>query len=413
MGRIDQRAPLTEMTFKIPWSGRGVYYFEDEIEAVLTAMRQADPLTQGRYLTEFEEKFTAYQEGFKSFAVSSGAAALELSALLAKVSADDEVIIPAHTYCATAIPFARRGCSIKWADSDPDYRVVTRKTIEPLLTKKTKVIVVVHLYGVAAPIGDIAELAREKGIILIEDCAQAVGARCRQKKVGTFGDMAVFSFHAQKNMTTLGEGGMISVKREDFAGAIPGLRHNGHCKFSNRPQGEYWRPAVSNVAFSEGYEGIWPYNFSIGEVQCAVGIKMLEKIDSQNAVRYQKARRIIKELEEFPELKFQAIPQYSTHVYYALCARYDGKRYGKDRNDVIRFLASEYGVQAIVQYYPLYRYPLFAKGGYGEADCPNSDDFFDHMISLPFYVWFDDQKVAYLIDAVQKTLKKLRIAGKR
>jgi perosamine synthetase len=390
--------------FVLPWSGRGIDYTEEEIETVTNAMRNAEPLTQGSYLLEFERIFSVYHDNFPTFATSSGAGALELVADLIDIKPGDEVIIPAHTYVATAIPFARRGAKIIWADIDLDTRVVTAKILAPKITSKTKAIIPVHLYGLCAEMEDIMDLIRGKNIYVIEDCAQALGASYKEKKCGTFGHIAIYSFHAQKNITTLGEGGAIITRVDKFAELIPGLRHNGHRAYSNREY--YWRPAMVDVDFD--MENVWPHNFSIGEIQCAVGIKLLERLDEINKRRFQKAQYVINSLNDFPELKFQKIPKYSSHVYSNLCAMYESGNESVDRNDLIKLLSEEFKIQPVVQNNPLYRYPLMIKAGFGSADCPNTDKFFDNMLSLPFYEWFTDEQLDYLIASTKKTVEILR-----
>lgn len=392
-------------TFTLPWSGRGMDYTEEDIQVVVEAMRHADPLTQGPMLREFEKQFSEYLGGTSAFGVSSCTAALELAAILTRVGPGDEVIIPAHTYCATAIPFAKTGAKTVWADIDPDTRLVSAETIAPKVTSKTKVVVVVHLYGLAAPMDDIMALAGEEGFLVVEDCAQAIGASYNGRKVGTIGHFGCFSFHAQKNMTTLGEGGMLTVKSPETAQLVPGLRHNGHRPYTGERE-RYWLPAMVDVDFD--IEGVWPYSFCVGEVQCALGINLLKRLDEINEQRFRQARHIIEALEEYPELSFQRIPPGSTHVYHLLSARYDGQKYGKTRDDLIELLAFKYRIQAIVQYYPLYRYPLFIRAGFGEANCPNTDYFYDNMLSLPFYPWFSDEQFDYLIKGVKGALHALR-----
>ena len=393
--------------YKIPWSGRSVEYTSAEIDAVVNAMKTADPLTQGKYLKEFESKFSEYLGVKNSFAVSSATAALELAAILTRVGKGDEVIIPAHTFCATAIPFARTGAKVVWADIDRDTRIVTAKTLEKCITKNTKVIVVVHLYGLVANMPEIMALAQKYNILVVEDCAQAIGAEYQGKKAGAYGDFACFSFHCQKSINTLGEGGMLVVKSDEKAKLVPGLRHNGVKPY---PAGRdrYWVPAMSNVDFD--IEGFFPYNFCIGEVQCALGIEILKTIDAQNQKRKERAKKLIDALKEYPELSFQKAEdgQGKMHVYHLLSAQYDGKKFGKTRNDLIELLAVKYQIKTVVQYYPLYRYPLFQKTGFGTADCPNTDEFFDNMISFPFHIWMPDADFEYLIDSTKKSLEELR-----
>jgi len=391
--------------FKINLSARGHDYIEEDIKAVIEAMKTADPLTQGRYQTGFEEKFGEFNGSQHCFAVSNGTAALELAALLCRLTPDDEVIIPGHTFCATAIPFARTGANIVWADIDPDTRVVSAQTIKPLITERTKVIVAVHLYGLMASMPEIMQLARDHGLTVVEDCAQSPGSSIDGIKAGNFGDFGCFSFHTHKNMTTLGEGGMLVVKDEKDAAYVPGLRHNGLRGFDFERQ-RYWVPAMGNVDFD--IDNLWPYNFCIGEVQCAVGIRLLDRLEEMNRERNKRAAQIIDELAAYPELSFQKVPAGYFHCYHLLSARYDGEQFGTSNHDFIDLMAFTHGVKVIVQYYPLYRYPMFQKAGLGEAHCPHTDHFYDNMVSLPFHHWMSDEEVDYMIACTKKTLDQLR-----
>ena len=395
----------TPTEWVLPFSGRGINYTEEDIQVVVEAMRNGDPLTQGPKLAQLEQRFSQMMGGLPSFGVSSCTSALELSAVLSRVGPGDEVIIPAHTYCASAIPFARTGARLVWADIEPDTRVVSAETIAALVTEHTKAIVVVHLYGLAAPMGPIMDLAREKGILVIEDCAQAIGATVNGQPVGSIGDFGCFSFHGQKNITTMGEGGILVVRSEETAKMVPGLRHNGHRPYPG-PRDHYWVPAMVDTDYD--IDGVWPFNYSIGEAQCALGVRLLDQVDEISDVRREKARSILDAVLGYKELSPQAIPDGSTHVYHLLSFRYDGGPHGKSRDDLIASLVYEHRIQAVVQYYPLYRYPLFAKAGFGEANCPNTDHFFDNMLSVPFYPWFEADQTEYLAVRLAESLDKLR-----
>src|SRR5580692_524051 len=152
---------------KVPWSGRGCVYTEEEIATVIEVMRGADPQTQGPFQEQFERAFSEYTAAPHAFAVTSCTAALELAALLCRLSAGDEVIIPAHTFAASAIPFARAGARLIWADIDATTRGVTADTIRPLISDRTKAIVVVHLYGLVCDMDPIMALARQHGLLVI------------------------------------------------------------------------------------------------------------------------------------------------------------------------------------------------------------------------------------------------------
>ena len=391
---------------KINWSGRGHDYTEEDIAAVVDVMRNGDPQTQGKHLKEFEDNFSqTYADGRFCFGMTNCAHTLEMSAILSGIGDEDEVIIPGHTYCASAIPFARTGAKLRWADIEPSTFLVSKKTIEPLITDRTKVIVVVHLYGMIVPdIQAIADLASSRGILLVEDCAQSLGAMLNGRYAGTFGDFGCFSFHAQKNITTLGEGGMLVVKSPDMARMIPGLRHNGHAPFAG--QSDYWKPAMSNV--TSDMDGIWPFNYSLGEAQSALGSSLLKRVPELTKQRRSRAAQFRKALSIFDELKFQAIGQPEGHSHHLLVAKYESPKPNITNDNLIRMLSSEYGIKAIVQYYPLYRYDLFKKNGLGNAECPETDKFFDNMISFPAHVWMSEDDFKYLIESTVTALTRLR-----
>ncbi len=380
-------------------------YTDEEIAAVVDAMRNADPQTQGRHQAEFERVFSAYLDHPHSFAVTSCTAAIELSALLCRLTTGDEAILPAHTFAASAIPFARTGARLVWADIDPNTRVVTAATIAPLITRRTRVIVVVHLYGLVCDMDPIMALARQHGLLVVEDVAQAMGARYLGRQAGSIGDFGCFSFHTHKNITTLGEGGMLTVASASHAALVPGLRHNGMRTYlPGRPR--YWIPAMSDVDFD--IDGLWPYNFCLGEVQCALGAKMLTRLDAINAERAGRAQRFIGAFEQYPELNFQRVPPGCGHSWHLLAARYDGGEWGASRDDLLDLLSVSAGLKAVVQYYPLYRYPMFKKAGFGEANCPETDRFFDNMVSFPFHQWMPDEQFDLMIDLVKSALDQLR-----
>ena len=147
---------------KIDWSGRSHSYSEKDINYLVNVIKHADPLTQGFYLRKFENNLSNYLKSKNIFAVSSAAAALEIAALLLKIKKGDEVIIPAHTYCASAIPFARNGAKLVWADINFETRTIDLEDIKRKVTKNTKVIVIVHLYGFGVNFSEIKKRPTNK-----------------------------------------------------------------------------------------------------------------------------------------------------------------------------------------------------------------------------------------------------------
>ena len=393
---------MTPMNYKIPFSGRAHAYTEDELQTIIDVAQGAVPLTQGSHLQEFEAAFKEYAKVNYAFAVNNATAALELSAQLCQFKPGDEVIIPSHTFTASAYPFVKKGARIVWLDIDPITRVVTAETFERAVTPKTRAVVVVHLYGYGANMPEITRLAKKHNILLIEDTAQALGADIEGKMAGTYGDFGVFSFHSHKNITTLGEGGMLVVKDDNIAKIIPQLRHNGHCAFDFERQ-DYWIPAMGNVDIPKlNGEYLMPNNYCIGEVECALGVKLLQRIDMLNAEKRMRALRFIDALVDYPQLQFHRVATVR-HNYHLLVARIENGL----RDAFIRSMAQEYGIQCVVQYYPLNRYPFYQKSGYGEAACPHADDFFDNMVSFPFQHTLSEEELDYIISSIRAVLTKL------
>lgn len=393
------------MDIKVNFSGRAIKYTEDEIAVVVEAMRNAEPLTQGKHLQAFQKAFGEYIGAEHCFAVMNGVSALELSAQLCNFKPGDEVVIPSHTFTASAYPYAKKGAKLVWADVDPVTHVVNAETIEKCITPKTKAIVVVHLYGYVADMPAIMEVAKRHNVLVIEDAAQSIGADIDGIKSGAWGDMAIFSFHSHKNLTTLGEGGMLVVKDPKLAALVPALRHNGHCAYDfERP--DYWKPAMGNVdvPMLDG-DMLMPNNYCLGEVECALGAKLLDRIDAINDRKRERALRFMDALADFPELEFHRVDS-RRHNYHLLAARMTTGPEMRDR--FMRAMSGEKGVKCVVQYIPLDRYDYYKRLGCGTANCPNADAFFDSMISFPFQHWLSEEEFDYMLAATRDVLTSLR-----
>ena len=391
------------MNYKLPFSGRAHKYTQDEKDIILEAVEYAVPLTQGKYQSEFQDRFSDYIGSKNCFAVNNATTALELSAQLCQFKNGDEFICPSHTFTASAYPFIKKGAIPVWADIDMDIRVVTLETIKKCITSKTKAIVVVHLYGFIIPdIADIANYCKENNILLIEDVAQAMGTSMEGKKAGTFGDFGVFSFHSHKNITTLGEGGMLVVQDKKFADLIPMLRHNGHCGWDiERPN--YWTPAMGNVDLPRlDGEYLMPNNYCLGEVECALGSKLIERLDEINSQKRERAINFIEALKKYDVLKFHKEDSVK-HNYHLLVAYVHD-----DKKDIfMKKMSEEKSIQCVVQYYPLNRYDFYKKLGFSKANCPKTDDFFDNMVSLPFNHMMSDEDFEYMLKSTIEVLEEI------
>ena len=391
------------MDYKVKFSGRGHEYTKEEIELVADVMQSADPLTQGKHRDFFEKKFCEYNGSRYAFSVNNATAALEMAAQLCMFEEGNEIVAPAHTFTSSVYPFVKKGAKVVWADIDLQTRVVTLESIQKCITPKTKAIVAVHLYGFIVPeIEAIAEFAKERGILLIEDVAQAMGTQINGRKAGTFGDFGVFSFHSHKNITTLGEGGMLTIQDKKYAEVISMLRHNGHCGFDYERE-HYWQPAMGDLDLPNiDGQNLMPNNYCLGEVECALGAKLLDRLDTMNAQKRVRALRFIDALKEFDDLVFHRVED-MRHNYHLLVAYVkNGKR-----DEIMKKLVYEKRIQCVVQYYPLNRYPLYKKLGFGNANCPNTDEFFDNMISFPFQHWMSEEDFEYMLQSTKEVMSEL------
>jgi dTDP-4-amino-4,6-dideoxygalactose transaminase len=390
--------------YRVNFPARMRQYTEEEINAVVNVMRNAEVQTQGTYLRQFEADFKAYTGANHAFAVDNATNALRLAAVLCDLKPGDEVIIPAYTFCATAIPFGTSGAKIVWADMDPHTWEVDPQDIERKITSKTKALIVVHLLGMPVDMPAVMAIAEKYNLRVVEDCAQAPGASIHGKKVGTFGDFGCFSFHGAKNLTTLGEGGMLTVRSDADAARAPGIRHNGVRPF---PAGRerYWKPAMSNVDID--MDGVWPFNFSIGEAQAALGSELLKTLDANNDILIAQAARLRAALADVPEISICEVPEGFRHIYHQFVMHFDGSAFGKNRDDLLDFMTTEAGVRTIVQYHPLYRYPLFQKLGAGSQDCPRLEGWWDQSFSFPWWIGIPDETLDYLAASIKAGVRYL------
>ena len=392
--------------YKIAFPAMLFKYNQEEIDVVVDVMRNTNAMTQGKYMRQFEEDFCTYTGAKHSFAVDNATNALRLASILAGLEQGNEVIIPAYTFCATAIPFGETGAKIVWADIDPESRLVSAKTIEEKVTKNTKVFVVVHLLGMPVDMDPVMELAKKYKCLVVEDCAQAPGAEYKSRKVGTIGDFGCFSFHGAKNITTLGEGGMLTVKSYEYAKIVSGLRHNG-CRAYNEERKRYWVPAMSDVDID--IDGVWPSNFCIGEAQCALGSKLLKRLDKINAKLIKNATRIRRGLSDVPEITFPEIKKGLKPVYHVLVGKFNGSKLEKTRDDFMDIMVNKFRIRMIAW---LRRDdpadPPWAPG-FGEANCPNLEAYWDSSFSYPQSSDFTDEDIDYMIDSTKKAIALLKL----
>src|ERR1700685_3729485 len=216
--------------------GHGSTYGQEEQDALIEVLRANAP-SCGPWVKKFEEEFAAFCGTQLGLAVTSGTTGLHLAMVAADVKPGDEVITTPISWISTANAAAALGAKLVFADVNPRTLNLDPASVAEKITDRTKAIIVVHLYGQCCDMDPIMDLARERGILVIEDCAHAAGAEDKGRRSGTLGDIGVFSFHQQKNMVTLGEGGMITTGRRDLYERM--LSFRSLCCLTYDPKGKY------------------------------------------------------------------------------------------------------------------------------------------------------------------------------
>ena len=272
--------------------GHGSCYGEEEREALLEVLQASAP-SCGPRVREFEEAFARYSGTTYGLAVTSGTTGLHLSMIAAGVGPGDEVITTPVSWIATANAAAVLGAKVVFADVDVRTLNLDPASVESKITSRTKAILPVHLYGQCSDMDALNELARPRGIRVVEDAAHAAGAEYKGRKAGSLGDIAVFSFHQQKNMVTLGEGGMITTSDKSLYEKM--LSYRSLCCLTYDPKGKYLPLDETVQPMGKRY---WyvdfdeiGFNYRMTDAQAAVGLVQLRKLDSFNAQRIEIARK--------------------------------------------------------------------------------------------------------------------------
>jgi dTDP-4-amino-4,6-dideoxygalactose transaminase len=323
--------------------------------------------------------FTARGHGFfeqrygfrKCLLTSSCTDALEMCALLARLEPGDEVIAPAYAFVSTANAFALRGAKIVFADSEATNPNIDAGALEPLISEKTRAIVLIHYAGVACDMDRILQLAESRGILVIEDAAHAIDSHYRGRPLGGLGHLAAFSFHETKNVIS-GEGGMLIVNDKRFLERADIIRQKG----TNRSA--FFRGEVDKYSWVDLGSSFLP-----SDLIAAFLLAQLEKLDEIQRRRLDIWDRYwngLRELEAEGFLKLPFIPDYAennAHMFYILC------RSLQERTSLIRLLA-ENNIGAVFHYLSLHSSPYYAVKHDGRS-LPRSDYYMDHLLRLPFY----------------------------
>ena len=361
---------------------------QDDIQAVVDVLK-SDFLTTGPKIAEFEQTVADYVGAKYAVAISNGTSALHAACFAAGIEPGDEVITTPLTFAASANCVLYCGGTPVFADVDPKTYNIDPEDIQRKITDRTKAIIAVHLAGQPCDMDAIHSIAREHGLIEIEDGAHALGSVYKGKKVGSMSDMTTFSFHPVKPITT-GEGGMIVTDNEDFYKKMILFRSHGITRddsMMTRNDGPWFYQQ-----FNLGY------NYRITDIQCALGCSQMKKLDRFLARRKEIVARYNEAFADCDNIitPYQLSDTESGwHLYIVQVKKCDRRQVFENMR--------EKGIGVNVHYIPVYMHPYYQEHGYENVHCANAEEIYSHIISLPLYPGLTSEQQDYVID----TLKSL------
>lgn len=270
---------------------------EEELNNVIKAIKSGWISSKGKFIPEFEEKFVRYCGAKYGVATSNGTVALHLALTALGIKEGNEVIVPTLTFIATANAVRYTGATPVFVDSHPDYWCIDPEKVEEAITSRTRAITPVHLYGHPCDMDAILDIAKRHNLYIIEDAAEAHGAEYKGRKVGSFGDIGCFSFYGNKIITT-GEGGMCLTNDERLADNMRILRDQGM-----NPNKRYWHDIIG-------------FNYRMTNVQAAIGVAQLERIDSLIKQKRENAGLYNELLEDVDGISFPPEASWAKSVYW-------------------------------------------------------------------------------------------------
>ena len=371
--------------FSRPWID------DTEIEAVSQVLA-SKWISTGNRTREFERAFAEYLGVKHAIAVSSCTAALHLSLVVAEIGSGDEVITTPYTFTATAEAIRYVGAKPVFVDIHPDTLNIDTSKIEQAITPRTKAILPVHIAGLPCDMDTLRDISQNHNLTLIDDAAHAIPVEYKEQYIGALGDLSAFSFYANKNLTT-GEGGMITTNNDTFAKLLRTMRLHGIDKdaWARQSQRNIWRYDIA----TEGYK----YNMT--DIQAAMGLCQLMKLNKQHERRRNFAQLYQTELAKFPQIRTPMAPdnprEHAWHLYIIQLQT-------GNRDDFVEFLR-EANIECSVHYIPLHLFAFYQEQyGYQVGDFPCAEAAFERVVSLPLHPGLTEEDIHIVVDVIGKVL---------
>jgi perosamine synthetase len=355
---------------------------EEEIAEVVAALRRGEISGNfGKALQEFESEFAAYCSCRHGIATTSGTTALHLAVAACDIKAGDEVLISTSTNIATALAVFHNGALVVPVDSELATWNLDLGLVEDLITPRTKAIIPVHLFGHPVDMDRLMEIARRRRLLVIEDCAESHGATVRGKMTGGFGDMACFSFYANKVITT-GEGGMVVTNDDALAERLRLLRNLGFTK-------------------PRFYHEVAGFNFRMTGYQAAMGLAQFRKIEKIIDAKRHLAHEYNKRLRSIPGIRTPVELEWARNVYWMYAIVVEDE-FGIGRDDLAQAL-SQVGIETRTFFCPMNRQPfLRSQPGFRDIPSPVADQLWERGLYLPSAYTLTSSQLDYIAEEIRR-----------
>lgn len=374
---------------KIPFNkpfltGKETYYIED-------AVYSGHLSGNGKYTKKCQVFFEKKYKFKKTLLTTSCTDALEMCAMLLHIKEGDEVIIPSYTFVSTALAFVRQGAKIVFADSCKSQPNIDVDILEPLITEKTKAIVVVHYAGVAVEMDKIMQLANKYNLYVVEDAAQGIDSYYKNKPLGGIGHLGVFSFHETKNIIS-GEGGLLIINDEKFIERAEVLWEKG----TNRAS--FFRGEINKYGWVDTGSSFLPSELTAAFLFAQ--LENIEEIQKKRIYNWNQYYNGLLSLAQSQKLKIPVITENATnngHMFYVICNS------EKERSGLIEFL-KEKNIYSVFHYISLHSSSYYSSI-HGERELPLSDFYSDHLLRLPMYYELTESSINDIVNSIKEYYK--------
>ncbi len=375
---------------------------EEEIASVIQVLR-SDYLTTGPMVEAFEQEFAKYVDADFAVAVSSGTAALHAAVHVLDLRSSDQIIVPAITFPATANCVVYEGATPVFADIDPETLLIDPDDVSAKINSRTRAIIALDYAGQPCDYTSLHELAHKHNLRLIADACHSLGAKYRQRVVGSLAELNAFSLHPVKHITT-GEGGLVATNNRHLAHRMRRFRNHGIDR-------DHRRRSETGSWFYEMVD--LGYNYRLTDFQSALGLSQLRKLEEGLERRRRIAREYDAAFEDLPGIRPLRTHSDRLHAFHLYVLRLDLPQLTCDRSEIFAALRAE-GIGVNVHYIPVHLHPYYRENfGTGAGLCPMAEDAYQRILTLPIFPSMSDDDVMDVIEAVEKVIGAYQVPNQQ